>query len=213
MDVGRPYRAIAPSLEGDVLVVLAGTTRPLTSRSIWKQVDDASDRGVRLALGRLVEQGIVEAVDAPPARLYTLNREHVAAPLAEQAPALRRELFKTAQARVRELGPRPGARVAFRVCWRGDGGPESDIDLLIIRPEEVDAEDERWRGQMDRLRDRVRHWTGKDRGIAELDETELPELVADPPPVFVDIERDAVNLAGVPVQRLLAGGPSAGERP
>src|SRR6201991_709544 len=182
MDVGRPYRAIAPSLEGDVLVVLAGTTRPLTGRSIWKQVDDASDRGVRLALGRLVEQGIVEVVDAPPARLYTLNREHVAAPLAEQLAALRRELFKRLRHEFANWEPAPMHASLFGSAARGDGGRESDIDLLIVRPEEVDAENDRWRAQMDRLRDRVRHWTGNHAGIAELDESELPELVAHPPP-------------------------------
>ena len=83
MDVSRPYAAITgPSLEVESLAVLAGTTKPLTGRQVARMVRHGSDRGVRLALNRLAEQGLVDTLEAPPAVLYALNREHIAAPVA-----------------------------------------------------------------------------------------------------------------------------------
>jgi hypothetical protein len=65
-----------------VLSVLAGTTKPLTGRHVASMARRGSNRGVRLALNRVAEHGLVDTVDAPPAVLYTLNREHIAAPVA-----------------------------------------------------------------------------------------------------------------------------------
>src|SRR4051794_459560 len=94
MDVARPYAAVIGSgLEGEVLSVLAKTTRPLTGRQIARLADRGSDRGLRLALNRLGAQGIVDTMDAPPAVLYSFNRDHIAAPLAIALVDLRSALF------------------------------------------------------------------------------------------------------------------------
>ena len=64
MDVARPYSAVVPSLEGDVLVTLAGTRKPMTGREVARLVKTGSQAGVLRALRRLAEQGLVEANDA-----------------------------------------------------------------------------------------------------------------------------------------------------
>jgi predicted nucleotidyltransferase len=203
MDVARPYHAISPSLESDVLVVLAGTNRPLTGRGIWKRVGSASDRGVRLALGRLVEHGLVDVVDAPPAQLYTLNREHIAAPLVEQLAGLRGELLTRLRTELERWEPAPLHASLFGSAARGEGSLESDIDVFLVRPDGVDAEDPQWRRQVDELRDRVQRWTGNHVGISELGALELTELMRHPPNVLLEIGRDGIALAGVPTRAVL----------
>lgn len=81
------------TLEGDVLVALAGTTRPLTGRQVAGLVPRGSQKAVSVALDRLVEQGIVLRQEAGRAYLHVLNRDHLAAPAVEVLAGLRGELL------------------------------------------------------------------------------------------------------------------------
>ena len=61
MDLTDPTRAITSTLDGPVLAVLARTGRPVTVGQIAAEVPRGSEIGVRRAVARLVEQGIVVA--------------------------------------------------------------------------------------------------------------------------------------------------------
>jgi len=76
MDVAHPYTAVCPTLDSDVLSVLAGTTRPLTGREVARMLSRASHSGVLNVLNRLAEHGLVDRQEAGRAFLFTLNREH-----------------------------------------------------------------------------------------------------------------------------------------
>lgn len=79
MDLGSPITSIVASLDGEILSVLAGTTRPLTGRDVQRLVRRGSQSGVSSALARLEQHGILDVVAAGSSNLYTLNRDHVAA--------------------------------------------------------------------------------------------------------------------------------------
>lgn len=91
----------------------------------------------------------------------------------------------------------------FGSAARGDGDAHSDIDLLIVRPVDVDPDNANWRGQIDGLADQVRRWTGNHAGIAEISEGELPRLRKNRPPVVEEVREDAVDLAGESTRKLL----------
>jgi hypothetical protein len=205
MDLSRPHAAVTGgALEGDVLEVLAGTTKPLTGRQVARLASHGSDRGVRLALARLAEQGLVDTLDAPPAVLYTLNRDHIASPVVLALAGLRaalRERLRDALARW-EIPPAHAS--LFGSAARGEGDAQSDIDLFVVRPETVDADDPPWRDQLDALHQDVERWTGNRAGISEVGEDELVRLSAERPPIVEDLERDGVTLAGRDVRRLFA---------
>jgi predicted nucleotidyltransferase len=190
------------ALEGDVLAVLAGTTKPLTGRQVARLAKHGSDRGVRLALNRLAEQGLVNTVEAPPAVLYTLNRDHIAAPIALELAGMRGELVK----RLRDAASKWQVPVVhasmFGSAARGEGGVHSDIDILVVRPTSVDDEHPIWRAQLDNLRRNVERWTGNHAGISELSEEEVARLAAGRAPIVDDLERDGVTLAGIDAHRL-----------
>jgi len=204
MDVAHPYAAVTGGgLEGEVLSVLAGTTRPLTGRQVARLASYGSDRGIRLALQRLAEQGLVYTLDAPPAVLYTLNREHIAAPIALALADLRGALLERLRGTIGAWAILPAHASLFGSAARGDGDANSDIDLFIVRPAAVSAEEPAWRAQIDALSHDVGRWTGNHAGISELGEDELPRLAAERPPVVEDLERDAITLAGPEARRLL----------
>jgi hypothetical protein len=203
MDVSKPFTALSPGVDTDVLVVLAGSTKLRTGREIAR-LAGRSKTGVQRVLARLVEHGLVDRQEAGEALLYTLNREHLLAPIVEAMAASRASLF----ARLRdafagwEIPPRHAS--LFGSAARGDGDAASDIDLLIVRPAGVDADDPTWREQIDSLAGSVRRWTGNRAGISEIADTDVPQLRSDQPPVVAELENDAVGLAGKSVRQLLS---------
>lgn len=196
MDVARPYAALVPTLDGDVVTVLAGTTRPLTGREVARLTGRRAHSGVLEVLGRLTEQGLVDRQEAGRALLYTLNRDHLAAPAAAVLADMRPELYRR-MARTIEEWPVPAVHASvFGSTARGDGDAASDIDLLILRSQEVSAEDEAWRTQIDDLAARIRRWTGNRASIAEVGESELCELAQTERPIIRDLHKDAIRLVG-----------------
>jgi hypothetical protein len=205
MDVARPYAVLTGGgLEGEVLEVLAGTAKPMTGRQVARLARHGSDRGVRLALNRLAAQGLVDTLDAPPAVLYTLNRDHIAAPVALQLVGLRGALLDRLRSALAAWPVAPGHASLFGSAARGDGHTNSDIDLFIVRPTDVSAEDRVWREQLEALERDVRRWTGNHAGVSEVGEDELARLAVERPPVVAELERDAVTLVGPDARRLFS---------
>jgi predicted nucleotidyltransferase len=205
MDLGRPYRTIAPSLEGDVLVVLAGTTRPMSGRMIARRVKNGSQEGVRKALVRLVDSGLVRREESDGVHLHWLNRGHVAADLVMALAGLRTTMLERLRAEFRRWDCQPAHASLFGSAARGDGGPDSDLDIFLVRAAGVPAEDPVWRRYVGDLPDTVRFLTGNELGLAEFAEEDLHSLVAENPPVLGELRRDAIDLVGTPLRTLLGG--------
>ena len=203
MDVASPHSAVSPTLEGDVLVVLAGTTRPLTGREVARLARRGTQPAVAAALSRLVRQGLVHREEIGGAFLHTLNRDHLAAPAVLVLAGLRTELLERLRAAVADWEVQAVSAALFGSAARGDGDVDSDIDLLVVRPARVDEEDERWRTQMVRLAEGVHAWTGNHASLIEAAEQDLPGLLDARPPVLDSLRTDALPLAGVPPARLL----------
>lgn len=163
----------------------------------------ARNRGISKALGRLTDEGLVDRQEAGNAFLYRLNRDHIAAPAATMLADLRNALI----ARLREELAgwdlrRPLHASIFGSAARGDADAGSDIDLLIVRPANVAADDPRWRGQLDGLTHSVERWTGNALSISELSDADIARLAAERPPVIDALSADAITLAGPDASRL-----------
>jgi hypothetical protein len=69
MDLNEPITSVIPTLEGRVLQVLARTELRLSGSRIASLIPRASNAGVRVALSRLVDRGLLNGRSAPPAVL------------------------------------------------------------------------------------------------------------------------------------------------
>ena len=203
MDVAHPYTAVCPTLDSDVLSVLAGTTRPLTGREVARMLSRASHSGVLNVLNRLAEHGLVDRQEAGRAFLFTLNREHLAAPAVEALASMRSELFDRLRGAVAAWAPAPVHVSLFGSAARGDGDTRSDIDIFVVRPAGVSEEDRDWRAQLDSIARQVQRWTGNHAGIAEVAESEIPRLRTSARPIVVELRKDAITLAGPDADTLL----------
>ncbi len=203
MDLSAPHQALAPSLDLEVLVQLARTTEPLSARSVRLRSARGSDRGVRLALERLTRHGLVTANPTPSATFYALNRDHVAAPAVDVLLELRTTFLDRLRTLVDSWSQPPMHLSIFGSYARRDGDAESDIDLLVVRPSTVSEDAEPWSTQLEILADRVRRWTGNRAEVSEIGESDLARLRTDRPSIVAELERDAIDVAGTPVRKLL----------
>lgn len=205
MHVGKPLTAVLPGVGGDVLSVLARSNQPRTGREIAR-LAGRSKSGVQAVLDRLVAHGLVDYQKAGEAGLYTLNRDHVLGPAVERLVWARSELFERLRETLRSWQVQPVHASVFGSAARGDGDISSDIDLLIVRAAEIDEEDPVWSRQTHDLAESVYRWTGNHAGIADISVGDLEELRRTRPPVIDDVERDEVELAGMPIRKLMVEG-------
>jgi predicted nucleotidyltransferase len=202
VDLSFPYRVALSKTDGEVLSVLAGTTRPLGGREAAR-LAGVSQNGAWRALRRLVDQGVViEQPAGGRSMLYTLNRDHIAAEPIITLTRLRSILIERLKEHLGGWEVQPIHASIFGSAARGDGDTESDIDILVIRPRDVEEEDERWRSQIDSLASAIHSWTGNHAGIAEISERDLARLRHERPPVIEDVDAHGITLAGDEPSRL-----------
>ena len=196
MDLARPLAVVSPTVDADVLAVLAGAEAEFTGRQVHQVAGRHSEKGVRNCLHRLVGQGIVNSRRAGKADLYSLNRQHLAAPHIVALAGLRQELLARIRAELAGWQEAPTFAALFGSAATGRMRPDSDIDLLVVRPESVDVEGAEWRRQLENLSTGVTAWTGNDTRLLELDEDEVRRGLLGGERVLADVRDEGVVLYG-----------------
>lgn len=196
VDFSFPYTVALSKTDGAVLSVLAGTTRRLGGREVARLAGVSQNGGWR-ALRRLVDQGVViEQAAGGRSMLYTLNRDHIAAEPIITLTRLRSIVIERLKEHLAGWEAQPIHASMFGSAARGDGDTGSDIDILVIRPRDVEEVDEGWRTQIDSLATAVHSWTGNHAGIAEISERDLARLRRERPPVIENVDADGITLIG-----------------
>ena len=189
----------------EVLRILRGTTRPLTGREVARLVRAASQPTVNASLRRLSGEGLLRAEEAGNAYLYTINREHLAAPAVELLADVRAELERRLRSEIAAWQIAPVHLSIFGSAARGDGDTASDIDIFVIRTRDVPDDDPLWREELGRLSDHVLAWTGNHAALSEVSETDLRRLRRERPSVVDELTQYAITIAGREPAELLRG--------
>lgn len=183
MDFGRPIGTVVPSLDGAVLQVLAGADRGLSGRQVHGLAGVGSVAGVRLVLQRLTSTGLVHVAEAGNSLIYTLNRKHLAAQAVELLSGLQATFVTSLRAELATWTLPPVHAGLYGAAARGDGDLDSDVDVLLIRPDEVAADNDQWERQAAELLRTVVDMTGNAAQLYELDLTELAVHVTGNEPI------------------------------
>jgi predicted nucleotidyltransferase len=199
VDLGSPISVVVPSLDGPVLQVLAQADEGLSGRQIHKLAGSGSVAGVRLVLQRLAATGLVHVDDLGNSLLYRLNRKHLVAPVVELLADLRSTLVSRLADEISRWRIPPVHASVYGAVARGDGDLDSDVDLLLIRPDQHEFEDVLWEDQVTRLMQTVVDLTGNPAHIFELSQTELANHLATEDPILNDWIQPSIQLTGVPL--------------
>ncbi len=205
MDLSRPLATLLSAADAGALTVLARTEGALPGRRV-AELAGANHTSTLRALNGLVSEGVVLVEPAGRANLYRLNRSHVLAPLilagVDATAAVQRRL--TAQINDWVI---PCLHAAlYGSLARGEAGPQSDIDVLVVRPEGLSAADEEiWDTQLAQTEAMMHALTGNDLSWLDTTATDLRRAEAADEPIFRSWRDDAILLTGLPLSQLLRG--------
>lgn len=202
MDLAQPLSSLIPSIDADVLTVLARTEAPLTGRKIASLARRGSQPAVQTILERLVEHGVASAQPAGPSVLYTLNRGHLLADAVLAAVGARATLLTRLRDNFADW-PEPAVHASlFGSVARGEARPDSDIDILIVRPDDIPADHQLWTAQLEALERAVHAWTGNHLAIFDTDPAGLAKAIADGEPLINSLRADGIHLTGTPLAKV-----------
>lgn len=201
MDFIHPVTAVIPGAQGKVLAVLAETTAELNLRTLARLADVSAAQASRVIPG-LVDLGLVERREAPPSSLFRLNREHAAAQMVIDLARLRDTVLTQIGAAAQELQYPPASVVVFGSFARGQADRESDIDIVIVRPDEVDEDNEDWAEAIEQWRRTISSMTGNSVEIIEIDGATAIERLASGEQLWEEVARDGVVVHGTPLNEL-----------
>lgn len=193
MNLSKPLTSLIPTLEADVLTVLAGAQASFTGRQVHALVAGHSESGVRNALKRLSRQGIVTRNPVGAADHYSLNPEHLITKYIKSIVNVRSEFLGLIKEEVAKWDIAPVCAAVFGSSARADMQPESDIDIFIVRPKSIDFGLSLWREQCASLSSQISSWTGNNAQIFELNEKGIDqELTSEDGIIFSIIDHGVI---------------------
>jgi predicted nucleotidyltransferase len=199
MDLESPLRTIANPVEAEALRVLAGADTEFSASQVHRLIETASPYGVRKALARLADAGLVLPTSRGNSTFWRGNRQHVLWPAIESAVDARRVLLE----RLRdELAKQDGvAAYLYGSFARRSAGPQSDIDILIVYPD--DTSEEAIIDFASGLSEQITAWTGNEGHLYNATRTWLHEAIEGSDPVMMSVREDAVAVVGPEFEQLL----------
>jgi predicted transcriptional regulator len=192
MQLNHPLATITPTLDGDVLTLLAQHEAAFTAAQLHRVLDSYSEEGIRKVLRRLTRQGIVHSERVGNAYSYRLNREHLAAGPVMELARLLATLLSRLEERLARWPVPPVYAAVFGSAARGTMTPGSDLNLLLIWPDDSPPGD--WDEQVSDLAADVTRWTGNDTRTLQYTVSELSADRSEP--VLRAVRDEGLTVAG-----------------
>lgn len=191
MDLESPLRTIASPVEAEVLRALAGADTEFTAPQIHR-IASGSPFGVRKALARLADAGLVTANRVGSTQTWRANRRHLLWPAIEIAVDARIHLLDL----IRQHVQRSEGVDAYLYgsLARRQSLPDSDVDMLLVftdshTPEQIaDIAGD--------LSDNIHAWTGNPAQLFSVTRSELRELIREGGSIVRSFDSDAVPIVG-----------------
>jgi predicted nucleotidyltransferase len=187
--------------EARVLMALLNVDKPLSGRAVAR-IAELSQSTSQRTLIRLREVGLVATEAAPPALLYRLNRDHLAMPALSSLLRIDDELRVRAGEQIAGWRLPPLSALIYGSFARRALTADSDIDVLLVRPDAIQADDATWQEQVADLTDQVQRWTGRRASVIDMSLEEAAAGMVDREPFLVQADKDGWLLAGQRLREL-----------
>jgi hypothetical protein len=201
MQLNRPFATVTPTLDGDVLGVLANSEATFTITQIHRILTTASGEGIRKVLTRLTTQGVVIHDQVGRTNTYRLNTEHLAAEPILALSRLTKTFLDRLESHLEGWGEALKYAAVFGSAATGRMTLGSDIDLFLVRASNLEhdgrqEDPEAWEQHVTELAQSVTAWTGNDGRVVEYTEDELLAAAAAGEPLLSDVARHGLTVAG-----------------
>lgn len=197
MQLNKPFATVTPTLDGDVLAVLATADATFTIAQIQRMLTTVSGEGIRKVLTRLTAQGVVLHDQVGRTHTYRLNTEHLAAGPITALSRLAAALLDRLEKHLKGWGEELAYAAVFGSAATGRMTLDSDIDLFLVRASGTDrSKDLQWEERLTELARSVAAWTGNDGQIVEYTTDELIAAAVAGEPLLDDISKQGLTVAG-----------------
>lgn len=201
MQLNKPFATVTPTLDGDVLAVLASADAAFTISQIQRILTTASGEGIRKVLIRLTGQGVVLDDQVGRTNTYRLNTEHIAAEPIMALSQLASTFLRRLETHLESWGEELRYCAVFGSAATGRMTLDSDIDLFLVRasvsePNGRDEDLSSWEQQVTELARLVTAWTGNDARVVEYTDEELRAAAAAGEPLLDDVSKQGLTVAG-----------------
>jgi DNA-binding MarR family transcriptional regulator len=201
VDFVHPVQAVIPGAQGRVLAVLAETTAPLNLSTLARLAGVSVAQASRVMPG-LVELGLVERREIPPSSQFRLIRENVAAQAIIELARSRDSALNQIGSAAADLPVPPVSVIVFGSIARGDADRQSDLDVIVVRPDDVDDDDDVWATAIERWRSTAQAITGNAIEVLEVIHGEARAKLSGNAPLWRDVARDGIVVHGLTMNEL-----------
>lgn len=201
MQLNRPFAAVTPTLDGDVLAVLALSDTTFTVTQIQRILTTASGEGIRKVLTRLTVQGVVLHDQVGRTNTYRLNAEHLAAEPILALARLTATFLQRLETHLDHWKEAPKYAAVFGSAATGRMTLDSDIDLFLVRAATAKSlnylpDSDLWEQQVTELARVITAWTGNDGRIVEYTEDDLSRAAEAGEPFLTEVATHSLTVAG-----------------
>ncbi|WP_299570075.1 nucleotidyltransferase domain-containing protein [uncultured Williamsia sp.] len=194
MQLNKPFATVTPTLDGDVLVVLASADATFTIKQVQRILATASGEGIRKVLNRLTAQGVVLHDEVGRTHTYRLNTEHLAAEPIMALARLHSAFLERLERHLGGWGASLRYAAVFGSAATGRMRLDSDIDVVLVR--RTDSDDDVWGQRVAELGRLVTAWTGNDGRIVEYTELEFHAAALAAEPLLAEVSKQGQTVAG-----------------
>lgn len=204
MDLEDPARVVmAPATSAVLRALVRAPDAQFTMRQL-AGVAGVSHNAAQTVVHRLAEHGLVLTAPAGRAVMCSYNRAHLAADALAALVTLRARLLQVLAEEVAAWPVAPVHLSLYGSAARGDGTTSSDLDLLVVRQDPLDAPaDDAWEDQLAASSSRLRLATGNLVNYLDITPEGLREAVRAGEPIVDSWRQDAVHLFGKRLDTLL----------
>jgi len=201
MDFVHPVEAVIPGAQGRVLAVLAETTAELNLSTLARLAGVSVAQASRV-MPSLVELGLVERREVPPSSQFRLIRENVAAQAIIDIARSRDIALSRIGAAASAFPVSPVSIIVFGSFSRGEADERSDVDVIVVRPDDVAEDDDVWATAVERWRNEARAITGNRVEVLEVSCDEVQSRLTSEAALWRDVVRDGIAVHGLTIDRL-----------
>jgi predicted nucleotidyltransferase len=201
MQLSRPAEQLFGENAGRVLHRLSIMSDELTGRRIAELADVPVSSAARV-LAELEDIGLVSSRAVGASRLYHLNRRHVLWDPIESILASPARVEQVAIDAVRRVVGDRATLTSFGSFARGDAGPTSDIDLLIIWDDDVTVDE--MDAALEVVNSEVALATGNRVDVIALRSDGFERLVKSQDPLIESWRREGHTLTGLELKTRIA---------
>ena len=202
MDFVHPVEAVIPGAQGRVLAVLAETTAELNLSTLARLAGVSVAQASRVMPG-LVDLGLVERHEVPPSSQFRLISENVAARVIIDLARSRDAAITRIGAAADALPLSPISIIVFGSFSRGEADDQSDVDVIVVRPDDVAEDDDVWATGVERWRNEARAITGNRVEVLEVSRDEIRSKLSSEAALWRDVVRDGIAVHGLTIDELL----------